>query len=68
MPSKNSHGGQRENAGRKHVNPLEPTKIVTVRLSQSQYEWLQSRGNISDTLRSLIDEQMGTFQNISSNS
>jgi hypothetical protein len=56
--SKSTHGGQRKNAGRKHVSPDEPTKIVTVRLPLSQYEWLQSQGNISDTLRMLIQDSM----------
>jgi len=58
MTKSSGHGGQRENAGRKTVSPDEPTKIVTVRLSQSQYEWLQSQGNVSETLRRLISEQM----------
>jgi len=57
-PKSTTHGGQRENAGRKNVIPDEPTKIVTVRLSQSQYDWLLSQGNLSETLRHIISQQM----------
>jgi hypothetical protein len=65
--TKATHGGPGRNQGRKHVNPTEPTVRVTVRLSQSQFDWLAARGNISDVVRSLIDSQMPVpVQNVSS--
>jgi hypothetical protein len=68
-PKSSTHGGQRENAGRKPIDPSEPTVRITVRLSQSQYDWLLSQGNISETLRALIDSQMPVpVKNISASS
>lgn len=51
-------GGKGRGGGRKPKITTEPIVRVTVRLPQSQYDWLNRQGNISETLRKLIQETM----------
>lgn len=57
--AKSTHGGAGRGQGRKPLDPLEPTVRITVRLSQSQLDWLKGRdSNISEALRELIHDCM----------
>lgn len=58
MPDKSTWGGSGRGQGRKTVGKTEPTVRITVRLPQSQYDWLSRQGSISETLRKLIQESM----------
>lgn len=58
MPNKSTHGGAGRGQGRKHVGGTEATVRITVRLPQSQYDWLNRQKNLSETLRTLIQETM----------
>lgn len=42
--------------GRKTIAEDEPTKVTTVRLPQSHYDWLADRGNVADTIRALVQQ------------
>lgn len=61
--SKSTHGGAGRGQGRKHVGGTEATIRVTVRLSQSQYDWLARQGNVSEAIRKLIQEIINHEQN-----
>lgn len=58
MVDKSTWGGPNRGQGRKHVNPNEVTVRITVRLPQSQHDWLERQGNIPDTIRRLIQERI----------
>lgn len=55
MATKATHGGAGRGQGRKPLDPSEPTVRITVRLSQSQLDWLKGKdANVSEALRELI--------------
>lgn len=51
-------GGNGRGGGRKPKITTEPIVRITIRLPKSQYDWLNHQGNISETLRQLIQENM----------
>lgn len=59
-PNKSSHGGPGRGQGRKPLAAGEPTVRVTVRITQSMYDWLQQRGEIAETVRQLIADARNT--------
>lgn len=50
------HGGKRKGAGRKTIATGEATKVTTVRLPQSHYDWLAAQGSVADAIRSLVKQ------------
>lgn len=55
----NKRGGKRPGAGRRPVNPKEPTAKVSVTLLRSHIEWLQKLGpTISEAIRRIVEKEM----------
>lgn len=55
----NKRGGKRPGAGRKRVNPQEPTTKVSVTLLRSHVEWLQKLGpTISEAIRRIVEKEI----------
>lgn len=53
------HGGKRAGAGRKPLAQGEPTQIITVRMPQSQVDWLaQQPVPAAEIIRRLIQQAM----------
>ncbi len=57
---KSTWGGKRPGTGRKLIGKTEPTLRITVRLPQSQHDWLAKKGNVSDVLRKLIQDNIAS--------